>query len=121
MPGYSKIGSFTGNGNANGPFVYTGFRPAYILFKNSNTSTNWEVYDTTRPYGKYNPALRPLYANRNYVEETNSSLPALDILNDGFKPRSTWDEFNKSSSPILYMAFAEQPGTTSYDTQANAR
>ena len=121
VPGYSKIGSFTGNGNANGPFVYTGFRPAYILFKNSNTSTNWEVYDTTRPYGKYNPALRPLYANRNYVEETNSSLPALDILNDGFKPRSTWDEFNKSSSPILYMAFAEQPGTTSYDTQANAR
>ena len=121
VPGYSKIGSFTGNGNANAPFVYTGFRPAYILFKNSNTSTNWEVYDTTRPYGKYNPALRPLYANRNYVEETNSSLPALDILNDGFKPRSTWDEFNKNNSPILYMAFAEQPGTTPYDTQANAR
>jgi len=121
VPGYSKIGSFTGNGNANAPFVYTGFRPAYILFKNSSTTTNWEVYDTTRPYGVYNPALRPLYANRNYVEETHTSLPALDILSNGFKPRSTWDEFNKNNDTILYMAFAEQPGTTPYDTQTNAR
>ena len=115
------MGSYTGNGNANGPFVYTGFRPAFIIFKSTANGHNWEVYDTQRPYGKYNPAFRPLYANHNYVEETHATLPALDILNDGFKPRSTWDEFNKSNDTILYMAFAEQPGTTPYDTQTNAR
>ena len=121
IPGFSKFGSYVGNGLANGPFVFTGFRPAFILFKNENTATNWELYDATRPYGEYNPAFRPLYANHSYVEETHASLPALDILSNGFKPRSTWDEFNKSGSPILYMAFAEQPGSTAYATETNAR
>ena len=121
VPGYSKIGSFTGNANADGPFVHTGFRPAFILFKNASTTTNWEIYDTTRPYGVSNPALRPLYANLNNVEETHATLPALDILSNGFKPRSTWDEFNKSGNTILYMAFAEQPGPTAYATETNAR
>ncbi len=109
VEGYSKVGKFTGNGNANGTFVYTGFRPAYILFKNSSTTTNWEIYDTKRPYGVYNPAMRPLYANHNYVEETHASLPALDILSNGFKPRSTWDEFNKNGDTIIYYAIAEAP------------
>ena len=121
VPGYSKIGSFKGTANADGPVVYTGFRPAFILFKNSDTSTNWEIYDTTRPYGVSNPALRPLYANRDYVEETHATLPLLDILSNGFKIRGTWDEFNKDGNVILYMAFAEQPGSTAYATETNAR
>tara|TARA_R100000278_G_scaffold4468_1_gene7537 strand:+ start:548 stop:3700 length:3153 start_codon:yes stop_codon:yes gene_type:complete len=121
IPGYSKIGSYVGNANADGPFVYCGFRPAFILFKNGSTTTNWEIYDTTRPYGVSNPALRPLYANHNYVEETHATLPLLDILSNGFKIRGTWDEFNKSGNTILYMAFAEQPGPTAYATETNAR
>ena len=109
VEGYSRAGVYTGNGNADGSFVFTGFRPAFILFKNTTTTTNWELYDTTRPYGEYNPAFRPLYANHNYVEETHASLPALDILSNGFKPRSTWDEFNKNGDTIIYLAFAESP------------
>ena len=109
VTGYSKFGSYTGNGNADGTFVFTGFRPAFILFKNSSTTTNWEIYDTKRPYGEYNPAFRPLYANHSYSEETHASLPALDILSNGFKPRSTWDEFNKNGDTIIYLAFAESP------------
>ena len=109
VAGYSKFGSYTGNGNSDGTFVHTSFRPAFIIFRNTSTTTNWELYDTTRPYGEYNPAFRPLYANHNYVEETHASLPALDILSNGFKPRSTWDEFNKNGDTIIYLAFAESP------------
>ena len=107
VAGYSKIGSYNGNGNADGTFVYTGFRPAFILFKNSDTTTNWEMYDTKRE--PHNPALRNLYANLNNAEESHATLPALDILSNGFKPRSTWDEFNKANNTIIYLAFAEAP------------
>ena len=109
VAGYSKIGSYRGNGNDDGTFVYTGFRPAFILFKNATVSSNWELYDTRRPYGVDNPALRPLYANLNNSEETHATLPALDILSNGFKPRSTWDEFNTNGSSYIYLAFAEAP------------
>ena len=80
-----------------------------ILFKNSNTSTNWEIYDTTRPYGVSNPALRPLYANRDYVEETHATLPLLDILSNGFKIRGADTSVNKTSNHHIYLAFADQP------------
>ena len=109
VEGYSKAGVYTGNGITKGTFVYTGFRPSFILFRNISSTTQWEIYDTTRPYGLYNPAFRPLYANHNYVEETHSSLPALDILSNGFKPRGTWDEFNQNGSTIFYLAFSESP------------
>ena len=109
VAGYSKIGTYKGTGNADGPFVFTGFRPAFILFKNATVSSNWEMYDTTRPYGVYNPAFRPLYANLNNAEEPHATLPALDILSNGFKPRSTWDEFNTNGSDYVYLAFAEAP------------
>jgi hypothetical protein len=109
VEGYSKFGKYTGNGSSNGRFVNTGFTPAFIIFRNTVTGHNWEIYDTKRPYGEYNPAFRPLYANHNYVEETHASLPALDILSNGFKPRSTWNEFNQNGSSIVYFAFAESP------------
>jgi len=107
VAGYSKFGSYIGNGNADGTFVFTGFRPAFILFKNSSTTTNWEIYDTKRE--PHNIALRNLYANLSNAEESHASLPALDILSNGFKPRSTWDEFNKNGDTIIYLAFAESP------------
>ena len=105
--GYSKFGSYVGNGIADGTFVFTGFRPAFIIFKNISTATNWEIYDTKRE--PHNIALRNLYANLNNVEEPHATLPALDILSNGFKPRSTWDEFNKNGDTIVYFAFAESP------------
>ena len=121
IPGYSKFGSYKGNGNSDGTFVYTGFKPGFIMFKNANTATNWEMYDTTRPYAEYNPALRPLYANHNYVEETHGSYPALDILSTGFKIRSNWEEFNKNGDTITYAAFAEKPSNTPFGTEPSAR
>ena len=91
------------------------------MFKNATTATNWEMYDTTRPYGLNNPAFRPLYANSNQAEETHGSLPALDILSTGFKVRSTWDEFNKNGDTITYAAFAEKPSNTPFGTESSAR
>ena len=107
VEGYSKVGSYVGNGNAAGPFVFTGFRPAWILFKNTSAATNWEIYDTTRQPS--NVALGPLYANLSSAEESHATLPALDILSNGFKPRSTWAEFNTNGQTYVYIAFAEQP------------
>jgi len=121
IPGYSKFGSYNGNGNSDGPFVYTGFKPGFIMFKNATSTTNWEMYDTARPYAEYNPALRPLYANHNYVEETHASYPALDILSTGFKVRSNWEEFNKNGDTITYAAFAEKPSNTPFGTEPSAR
>ena len=121
ISGYSRFGSYKGNGNANGSFVYTGFKPRFIMFKNASTATNWEMYDTARPYGLHNPAFRPVYANSNAVEETHGSLPALDILSNGFKVRSTWDEFNKNGDTITYAAFAEKPSNTPFGTEPSAR
>ena len=107
IEGYSKAGNYVGNGNADGTFVHTGFRPAWILFKNTSTTTNWEIYDTTRQPS--NVALGPIYANLSNAEESHATLPALDILSNGFKPRSTWAEFNTSGHTYVYLAFAEQP------------
>jgi hypothetical protein len=107
VEGYSKFGSYTGNGSADGPFVYCGFRPAFILFKSADIASNWEIYDTARQ--PHNPALKPIYANLPSTEEPHATLPALDILSNGFKPRSTWDEFNRTDTNYIYMAFAEQP------------
>ena len=108
VEGYQKIGSYTGNGSStDGTFVNTGFRPAFIMFKSLSSLTNWELYDVKRQ--TYNPALKPLYANHSYAEEAHATLPALDILSNGFKPRSNWSEFNSSGHNYIYLAIAEQP------------
>ena len=118
IPGYSKFGKYTGNGNADGPFVLTGFRPAVIIFKNASTATNWEIYDTKRQLD--NPTLLNLYLNSSSSEET-SSVVEIDILSDGFKIKTSWSEINNDNDTHIYMAFAEQPGTTTFDTFPNAR
>ena len=118
VPGFSKFGSYKGNGNADGPFVLTGFRPAVIMFKNASTATNWEIYDTKRQLD--NPTLLNLYLNSSSSEET-SSVVEIDILSDGFKIKTSWSEINNDNDTHIYMAFAEQPGTTPFDTFTNAR
>jgi len=102
--GYSSFGSYTGNGSADGPFVYTGFRPRWILFKRSNSTSNWAIMDAGRdPYNLSTDALFPDLSN---AESTGESL---DILSNGFKLRMTASWANVSSGTFIYAAFAESP------------
>jgi hypothetical protein len=113
VPGFSKIGSYVGNGNADGTFVYTGFEPRYIMAKRTDTTANWTVYDTSRsPSNQVELHLRP---NTNQADDTGTS-EAIDILSNGFKLRGTSTQTNASGGTYVYMAFAEMP--TKY---ANAR
>jgi hypothetical protein len=107
VAGFSKFGSYTGNGSTDGTFVYAGFRPRYIMIKQSTTtnSENWEIYDTAR--GTYNIYTPDLYANLSNAEGTNSNR--FDILSNGFKIRSTNGGVNTSGATYVYMAFAETP------------
>jgi hypothetical protein len=107
---YSAIGSYTGNGSADGPFVYTGFRPRYILIKATTSFANsfWMIFDTSR--NTYNRANAFLRANLSDAEGVGfGSGDYLDILSNGFKLTSTPDSLNGSAITYFYMAFAENP------------
>ena len=111
------MGSYTGNGNADGTFVYTGFKPAWILIKRSSTAGNdWGLFDNKRlGFNVDNEELRP---NTNDVEQTDDRL---DILSNGFKIRLAGAGFNASGDTFIYMAFAENPFVTSTGVPATAR
>jgi len=106
VEGYSKFGSYTGNGSADGPFVYTGFRPAFILVKRTNLAEGWEILDTSR--NTYNPVNSLLEANQSSAEITNTSRDT-DYLANGFKVRNTSNAMNASGSTYIFAAFAENP------------
>jgi len=107
VEGFSKISSFEGNSNADGPFVYTGFKPAFILTKNMDTADQWGIRDAVRnPYNVTDKLLNPNAA----TAETTSSTGYIDILSNGFKPRSS--DSNINTQTIIYMAFAESPFKT---------
>jgi len=120
--GYSKFGSYVGNGNADGPFVYTGFKPALVIvkrFKAAGTQYgNWLVYDNKR--GAFNLNDEYVYANEASAEAT-SSTSGYDFLSNGFKTRNTYNDGNVSGNSYLYMAFAENPFVTSTGIPATAR
>ena len=120
--GYSKIGSYTGNGNANGTFVYNGFKPSFILGKSaSGTSApyeNWFIYDNKR--NTFNPTFNVLFPNRGNAEGTNSAQ-SLDLLSNGFKAKSVETRFNESGTTYIFMAFAENPFVTSTGIPTTAR
>lgn len=103
IPGYSKFGSYTGNGSADGPFVYCGFRPAFILIKASSTTGSWAVLDSSRD--GYNVDNDPLYANKTALEAT---ADLIDILSNGFKLRSTDADVNGANT-YIFAAFAASP------------
>jgi len=105
IKGYSKFGSYTGNGNADGPFIYTGFKPAFLLLKKSSASgSNWVIFDNKRdPHNKVDNYLIP---NLNIIEGTSDDT---DFLSNGFKLRSTGGGTNASNDTYIYMAFAEEP------------
>ena len=103
--GYSKFGSYTGNGNADGTFVYTGFKPAFVMVKvASGTTGNWQMQDTKRL--GYNDKNVRILANVNEAEKTDQMW---DILSNGFKVRSTSGDANGSGNTYIYMSFAENP------------
>ena len=117
--GYSKFGSYTGNGNADGAFVYTGFKPAFLILKNTADIADWTVWDTTRY--PTNPQNIQLYPNLNNPEDTHSASTIIDFLSNGFKLRGTNNKVNGSSDSIIYMAFAEHPFVSSTGTPTTAR
>ena len=104
VEGYSKFGSYTGNGSADGPFIYTGFRPAFVLIKVTSTTDEWVIYDTARD--TYNVANKRLNPNSSGAEQTSQTI---DIVSNGFKPRSTGANINQNAATYIYMAFAENP------------
>jgi len=117
VKGYSKIGSYTGNGNADGTFIYTGFKPAFIIVKNTSSSTNWEMFDNKRV--GYNPGNWHLKPNSSDAEDVGTVR--LDILSNGFKIRTTGSNLNTSGNNYIYMAFAESPFVSSTGVPATAR
>jgi hypothetical protein len=108
IEGFSKFGSYTGNGSADGSFIYCGFKPKFVLVKKSSASGNdWKIVDTTR--SPYNVTQLVLAPNTSAAEVTASSTPPLDMLSNGFKLRSTWDDFNGSGATYIFAAFSENP------------
>ena len=114
--GYSKFGSYVGNGNADGTFVYTGFKPAFLMVKRTDTADTWIMYDNKRI--GYNPNNYFLQANSNAAE---SSSDRFDLLSNGFKPRYDWTPINASGGTYIYMAFAEAPLVGSNNVPCTAR
>jgi len=120
--GYSKFGSYTGNNSNNGPFVYLGFKPAWILFKSSDSGQHWHLIDSKRETSNDDDAAQ-LSPNNNSSEATVKSdrgTAKVDFLSNGFKIRSDGSSFNGTNS-MIYMAFAESPFVSSGGIPTTAR
>jgi hypothetical protein len=104
VKGFSAFGSYTGNGSTDGPFVYTGFRPRFVLWKITNTTSSWVINDSAR--NTYNVEDAYLIPNNTNAEGT---LATVDFLSNGFKLRTTDQSWNQSGSTYIYAAFAENP------------
>ena len=118
IPGYSKIGTYESNNSSNGPYVHLDFQPKWVMMKPVDSGGNWQVYDTTRtPINKDNG--NAVYPDLTNAEATGFTM--FDFLSNGFKVRNTGSGGINYSGTYIYMAFAEQPGTTPFDTFPNAR
>ncbi len=115
--GFSKFGSYTGNGNADGTFVFTGMRPSFVLAKRTNSASGWVLFDTARE--PFNLADTSIRADDSGAE--NESNGALDILSNGFKWRTTDTGVNGSGDTYIYIAFAENPLVGTNNIPATAR
>jgi len=117
--GFSKFGSYTGNGSTDGTFVYTGFKPSFILSKRTDVSgQNWTIWDNKRSSSNFNPTDKILHPN---VSNTENTADDTDFLSNGFKLRATALGMNASGSSYIYMAFAEVPLVGSNGVTAKAR
>ena len=118
IQGFSKFGSYLGNGNADGVFNYTGFKPAWVLIKDSERAESWYVFDNKRD--GYNGAMSGLSPNSTAAEGTTNGTQ-LDLLSNGFKLTGSTDHLNSSGIKFIYMAFAEAPLVGSNNVPATAR
>ena len=117
VQGFSKFGTYTGNGNVDGPFVYLGFRPAWVLFKRTaGAAANWQLWDNKR--NSANAVNRSLLPDDSAAEQTDQDI---DFLSNGFKIRSDQGHLNVSGTTFIYAAFAEAPFVNSKGVPANAR
>jgi hypothetical protein len=119
VKGYSKFGSYTGNGSADGTFVYTGFKPAFVMVKASSATGFWVIKDNKRT-NSFNVVDGNLYPNVDYAEDTGA-VAYMDLLSNGFKLRGTYAAMNDSGQTNIYMAFAENPFVSSKGIACTAR
>tara|TARA_R100001594_G_scaffold149721_1_gene208369 strand:- start:1393 stop:2553 length:1161 start_codon:yes stop_codon:yes gene_type:complete len=106
VEGYCKVGRFTGNGGTDGTYIYTGFRPAWVLIKNTADAEWWSLFDNKRlGYNEVNSILSPNDANQEY----SAGGGGIDLLSNGFKLRSTSGNFNGDGDAHIFLAFAEMP------------
>ena len=118
VPGFSKFGTYTGNGNAAGPFVFTGFRPAWIMVKLSGYTGNWIIFDNKRD--PFNYCDTRLFANLSNAD--TGSYNVISMLSNGFRFENQYDgSWNRNNTKFVFMAFAEQPDFTNFGTMPNAR
>ena len=118
--GYSKFGSYVGNGSSDGTFCFTGFKPAFVMVKRSSGADNWMITDNKRSSSGGNNVIdRRILPNLSNAEFTNTS--PMDLLSNGFKHRDGDDINNASGSTYIYMAFAEKPFVTSTGIPTTAR
>ena len=115
--GFSKFGSYTGNGNADGAFIYTGFKPAWVMGKASSRTENWYMFDNKRD--PFNPGEQLLKADENSAEFDGSDI--IDFTSTGFKLRSTNEKWNENGTSYIFIAFAEAPFVNSKGVPCNAR
>jgi len=116
--GFSKFGSYVGNGSTDGSFIYTGFKPAFVMIKVSSTTNDWSMYDNQRdPINQVDNYLQP---NTSSAEVSDTGK-GTDFLSNGFKLRTTHGTHNTSGATYIYMAFAESPLVGTNNTPAVAR
>jgi len=116
VQGYSKFGTYTGNNNADGTFLYLGFRPAYLMVKKIDGTDNWTILDKGR--SPFNPVDDQLYADLNAAE---ADANVCDFLSNGVKFRGNGGSYNGNGNDYIYMAFAEQPFVNSEGVPCNAK
>lgn len=113
VAGFSKFGSYTGNGSVDGPFVWCGFRPRWIMFKRTDSTGDWRIFDTLRgPYNGAIGAMPTLYANDAGAEIAGGSTWVVDVVSNGFKIRESGTPLNASGGTYIFVAFAEAPFKT---------
>ena len=117
--GYSKFGSYTGNGSLDGPFVYLGFKPAWVLIKQTSTAQNWILYDNK--INPFNEAVTKLSPNLNDAEDSSTGNNDIDMLSNGFKVTEDNNDMNESGQTFIYMAFAEHPFVSSEGVPTTAK
>ena len=118
IQGYSKFGGYVGNGNADGTFVYTGFKPAWIMVKETGATRNWGIADPDELQLRNGGVTNALFPNHNYGQDANERV---DIYSNGFKLKTTSTTWNTSAGTFIFAAFAERPFVSSEGIPCTAR